>query len=149
MSRIQSLKIKAKILQKNKAKAGKAIRLKEAFEIVAKSAGYHCWRSMKQDVERHAVYRPSGVSLPYWNNWYRSYEEAKAFLREGVDFLLPFENQFFICGVDYLEALGIAKDDPDIGLVGSDWVTPKDQLAWERLIAKIKKSAAGRASGAL
>lgn len=137
MSRINSLKIKAKLLQKSKLKLGKSIPLKDAYSIIAKSAGYTSWQAMKEDIEQYALFRPSGVSLPYWNNWYSTYEEAKSYLRKNSDYLLPYEQQFFICGIDYIEALGIDREDPDLKLVGFDWFAPKDSKALARIKLKI------------
>ncbi|MCB0379525.1 MAG: hypothetical protein KDD33_13620 [Bdellovibrionales bacterium] len=137
MSRIDSLKIKAKLLQKSKQKHGKPIQLKEAYNIIAKSAGYTSWREMKETVGQYDLFRPSGVSLPYWNNWYSTYEEAKMYQRKKSDYLLPHEQQFFLCGIDYIEALGIDRDDPDLKLVGTDWFVPKDTEAFARIKSKI------------
>lgn len=137
MSRLEYLKIKAKLLQKSKKKSGKQIKLKEAYEIIAKSAGYGSWREMKSQVEKFASLRPSN-SMPYWNNWYSSYEEAKQHLKQPSYYLLPFENQFFICEIDYIEELGISRNDPDLSLVGHDWVSPQNTEALERLLKKVK-----------
>ena len=138
MSRMESLKIKAKLLQKSKKKSGKSIQLKEAYEIIARSAGYADWRSMKKDVEKYKIFRPSKANLPYWNNWYSTYEEAKTHLSKASEYLLPFEGKFFLCGSDYIEALGIAPDDQDLKLVGNDWAFPKDEEALTRIVSKIK-----------
>lgn len=137
MSRINSLKIKAKLLQKLKRKSGKEIRLKEAYQIIAQSAGYTSWRSMKESVDRHAAFRPPNTALPYWNNWYSTYEEAKSHMKQGSDFLIPYEDQYFLCGLDYIIALGIPEDDEDLGLVGNDWFAPKDFEALDRLVKKV------------
>ena len=137
MSRLSSLKIKAKLLQKAKKNSGSPIPLKEAYEIIAKSAGHPSWRHMKEVLERHSLFRPKGISLPYWNNWYADYKQAKKHLRSSQDYLLPYEEQFFICKSDYIEALGISTNDPDLKLVGNDWYNPKDQEAFSRLLKKI------------
>ena len=139
MSRLASLKIKAKLLQKAKLKSGKPIALKEAYVILAKSAGYESWREMKNNIEQYALFRPSGASLLYWNNWYSTYEEAKSHQKEGTDFLLPHEQHFFLCGKDHIEALGIPPEDSDLKKVGTDWHFPKDKVAFERLKEKIKR----------
>ncbi len=146
MSRISSLKIKAKLLQKSKHKLGKPIRLKDAYNIIAKSAGYTSWREMKESVEQYALFRPSGISLPYWNNWYDSYKDAKKYQRTNSDFLLPYEQQFFLCGIDYIEALGINRNDPDLELVGKDWFSPKNRDAFERIKSKIRGNKAEKKS---
>ena len=138
MSRINSLKIKAKLLQKAKAKAGKPIQLKDAYEIIAKTAGYDSWRQMKKEIEAYAVFRPGNAGLPYWHNWYSTYEEAKSYLNRPTDFLIPFEGKYFLCGADYVEALGLSLDDSDLKLVGNDWASPKDDEAFERVLGKIR-----------
>ena len=137
MSRLESLKIKAKLLQKSKRRSGKSIKLKEAYNIIAKSSGFNSWRAMKSCVEEYAIFRPPGRGLPYWNSWYSSYEEAKRYLNRNTQYLLPYEKQFFLCEVDYIEALGIDKKDPDLQLVGADWVCPKDLRAFERIKQKV------------
>lgn len=138
MSRLESLKIKAKLLQKSKKKLGIVIQLKEAYNIIAKSAGFNSWREMKESIDQYALFRPSNLSLPYWNNWYASYEEAKKYHQKNTDYLLPYEQQFFICGIDYIEALGINQDDPDLALVGNDWIAPQNVEAFERIKSKIR-----------
>ena len=138
MSRVESLKIKAKLLQKSKKKLGIIIKLKEAYGIIAKSAGFGSWREMKESIDQYALFRPAKVSLPYWNSWYASYEEAKKYHRKNTEYLLPYEQQFFLCGLDYIEALGIDLDDPDLALVGTDWFAPKNVEAFERIKANIR-----------
>ena len=52
----------------------------------------------------------------------------------------PFENQFLICGIDYIEALGISKYDHDLVLVGNDWVASNTSEAFERIVKKIQNA---------
>lgn len=138
MSRLDSLRKKAKLLQKSKKKAGKPIQLKEAYLIVARAAGYSSWQDMKEVVQLHEAFRPSNMTLPYWDDWYPTYQDARKNLKKKNQFLLPYENQFFICGINYIEVLGLDKDDSDLALVGNDWVYPKDEDAFQRLIVKLK-----------
>lgn len=138
ISQIQYLKNKAKMLQKAKAKAGKPILLKEALEIIAKHANFPSWRELKENLDENAILvRHLGSSV--WNVWYASYDEALRDLnqREGR-YLLPYQKQFFICDIHYVNRLNISEDDADLKLVGNNWVEPKDTEAWSRLLKKMK-----------
>lgn len=136
LSRLNSLKVKAKLLQKSKKRAGKPIALKEAFALLASQAGYASWREMKEVVEAHELLRPKHASA-IWSVWYSSKEEATKHLEENGGYLLPFQKQFFICDDDYILNLGIALDDPDLAKVGHDFSDPNDFDAWQRLLEKI------------
>lgn len=137
-SRLESLRIKAKLLQKAKKSAGKPIQLKAAFEMIAKAAGFDGWRELKASVATDELLTFNGGGA-YWNTWYSSYDEAKKHLSTVEGYLLPFQKQFFVCDEHYIAHLGIQKDDPDLLLVGNNWVEPRDPKAWERLLEKIKK----------
>ncbi|MCO5142561.1 MAG: hypothetical protein M9962_05670 [Oligoflexia bacterium] len=139
MPRLDALKIKAKLLQKAKSRVGSPIALKEAYEILAKSAGFSSWREMKSTLDTHEILRPPHASA-LWNVWYGSYEEAKTHVLEHGGYLLPYQKQFFVCDENYVLNLGIETDDPDLKKVGRDWVTPKDATAWNRLLVKISRS---------
>ncbi len=137
-SRIDSLKIKAKLLQKAKKRAGKPIPLKDAFAILATKSGYASWREMKATLETHEVLRPRHASA-MWSVWYATYDEAKAHLRDHGGYLLPYQKQFFICDKNYIQSLGLELDDPTLKKVGSNWVEPLDASAWRRLLSKLSK----------
>ena len=138
VSRIESLRIKAKLLQKAKQRAGKPIALKEAFAIIATSAGFRSWQDMKASIEAHDALRPAHASA-LWNVWYGSYEEGKAHILKHGGYLLPYQKQVFVCDANYLGNLGLNLDDPDLAKVGNDWVVPADQNAWRRLRSKISQ----------
>ncbi|WP_408098014.1 hypothetical protein ACJVC5_03565 [Peredibacter sp. HCB2-198] len=135
-SSIDSLKIKAKLLQKAKRKQGQEIALKDAYGIIAKTAGYSSWKEMKDEYEAADVLNPPRWSAQ-WKTWYSSKEEALKHLR-GEAYLIPYHKECFICDSNYISALGILPDDPDLLKVGSDWSSPKDLKAWARLLQKIK-----------
>lgn len=135
-SALDSLKIKAKLLQKAKKKAGKPIRLKDAFETLARHAGFESWRDLKEVFEATELFCPPGTSA-HWKTWYSSYEEALEHLKTGPGYLLPYRKHFFVCEADYLEHLGVARDDADLEKVGRNWVEPGDAAAWTRLLRKI------------
>lgn len=136
-SRLELIKSKAKLLQKAKKKAGLDIQLKEAFEILAKHAGFPSWREMKENLEMSELTRFQGSSA-HWNTWYSSYEKAKEHLDKNGGYLLAYQKDFFICDQDYISSLGISADDSDLLLVGNNWMEPQDKEAWERLIKKMK-----------
>ena len=138
--RIESLRIKAKLLQKAKKKAGKLIKLKAAFEIIAKYSGFNSWRELKEKLAGKDT--PSfPMKSAFWNTWYSTYEEARTHLETSGGFLLPYEKHFFICDVFYIESLGIPKEDPDLAKVGANWVEPADKVAWKNLLKKIREAA--------
>lgn len=136
-SRLESLKVKAKLLQKAKKKAGKPVLLKEALGLVAKSAGYESWRDLKKTLDETGVFSPPRGSA-YWNVWYSKYDEARDHLSQSGGFLLPFERHFFICDINYIESLGIKRGDPDLEKVGFNWVEPLEEAAWSRLLERIR-----------
>lgn len=140
-SRIESLRIKAKLLQKAKLRAGKPFALKDAFALIAKTSGFSSWQAMKATLEGHEALRPAHASA-LWSVWYNSYDEGKAHLRAHGGFLLPYQNQCFVCDADYIVNLGLRLDDPDLARVGPDWVAPVDQGAWHALLGKISQKRA-------
>ena len=52
-------------------------------------------------------------------------------------FLFPYRNQFFICEWGFVVALGLDPADPDWERIGRDWVRPRDEVARDRLEAKL------------
>ncbi len=134
---LDHLKIKAKLLQKAKRKRIESFALKDAYEILARTAGFRDWRSYKAMLTALPDFCPPGTSA-YWKNWHASYEDAVA-EQEGTEFfLLPYQQQFFLCDGHYIKALGIADDDMHLARVGRDWVYPKDKAAFKALMKKIQ-----------
>ena len=136
LSSLESLKIKAKLLQKSKKKKGIEIQLKDAFQIIAKAAGFESWRELSSNFEETDFFNPSHWSAQ-WKVWYGNLDEARAHLEEDK-FLLPYHKQFFICDIYYIEALGISEDDSDLKLIGHDWTRPQNKAAWSRVVARIR-----------
>ncbi len=139
---IESLKIKAKLLQKMKKSAGKPIQLKEAFDILAKASGFKSWRELKELFEATEHYCPKG-STARWKVWYKNYDEAETQLNASGGFLLPYRDHFFICDQDYVQFLGVPMADSDLKKVGCNWVEPNDAEAFFRLTQKIRAHTAG------
>lgn len=134
-STIESLKIRAKLLQKSKKKLGKEIALKDAFTIIAKASGYSTWKELKDSYELADKLNPPHWSAQ-WKIWFSTKEEALEHLRDE-QYLLPYRTQYFICDTNYLNALGLEADNKDLLKVGRDFSVPKDQAAWKRLLKSI------------
>lgn len=136
-SSLESLKIRAKLLQKSKKKSGKGIQLKDALQIVAKAKGFESWRELNANFEETDLFNPAHWSAQ-WKVWYSTVDEARANL-QASEFLLPYHKQFFICDIHYIQALGISPDDSDLKAVGNDWTMPQNIKAWESLVHKIRE----------
>jgi hypothetical protein len=137
MSFPDSLKRKAELLVKAKRKAGGSMKLKDALDKMARLSGYESWRElMRQSHEDESYARGTGV---FPHHWCKTHDEALGVLWENGGVLLPYRKQFFVCRLEHIHGLGIAKDDPDLALVGNDWSAPKDAEALKRLNAKIRK----------
>ncbi len=136
-SGINSLKIRAKLLQKLKKKSGQSMQLKDALQSVAKASGYSSWRELSANFEETEIFNPHQWSSQ-WKTWYASHHEALTHLQSVDGYLLPYRKQFFVCDIDYVEALGISANDIDLLAIGRDWSKPQDQVAWKRVVEKIR-----------
>lgn len=135
-SSLNSLKIKAKLLQKKKRLIDASFALKDAYAIIAKSAGYSSWKEMRDEVENADLLNPPKWSA-IWKTWITDYNEGLHLLGEN-EYLLPYKNQFFICDPNYIQALGIESNDPLLQKVGRDWVNPQDKAAFEAILERIR-----------
>lgn len=138
VSQLDLYKTKAKLLQKAKKKNGVAILLKQAFDIIAETAGYASWRHLKSSVKASDMFCPPGTSA-YWKNWYATYEEALAHLPKGDFYLLPYHKHFFLCDGHYIRALGADPVSAEVQAVGRDWIKPQDMQAWHKIMQMIKE----------
>ena len=136
LPRIESLKIKAKLLQKAKKKSGQNITLKTALDKIAKLSGFSSWRDLNENLKDNPFEHL--MSSAHGHVWYSSYEKAKEHLEKNGGFLLSYQKQFFICNEDYIKDLGLTMDDPDLAQVGNNWVEPQDSKAWQNLRQKLK-----------
>lgn len=126
---------------------GAEVRLKHALAVIAFEHGHTSWLALKEAAEtngqstlaqptahgREMYERGMGVLL---NRWFANYEDARQSLEEQGGFLLPFDQQFFICEAEGIRVLGLNPDDPDWERIGWDWVKPSDAEAWARLKQK-------------
>lgn len=140
MSELEKLKIKAKLLQKAKRRAGVDFRLKDAFEMLARKAGFLSWRDLRENLDETAEFCPAGSSA-FWKVWYSNYEEARAHLNASGGFLLPYRKHFFLCEAVYVHFLGVPEGDADLAAVGVNWAEPKDVAAYRRVLEKIRARA--------
>ncbi|AFY00209.1 hypothetical protein Bdt_0501 [Bdellovibrio bacteriovorus str. Tiberius] len=137
VSRLESYKIKAKLLQKAKQKSGQDFQLKDAFALIAKTAGFASWNDLKATLENQVDFCKKGHSA-YWKVWYASYDEARAHLDSDGGYLLPYQKDFFICDENFIQWLGLEVTDEDLLKVGRDWAKPLDADAYSRLLKKMK-----------
>ncbi|MGH7739164.1 MAG: hypothetical protein ACREL1_03360 [bacterium] len=135
MTRLEKLRLKAKLLVKAKKKNGTSLKLKDALNKIARLSGHSSWRELRRASGEKDLYARATGSFP--NYWCKTYEEAKTLHLQQGGFLLPYLGQFFVCQADHVEGLGIPLDDPDLALTGSDWASPKDSKALSRIDDKI------------
>ena len=119
------------------------IKRKHALAVVALERGYASWSELKHALEGQGRGNDDALLYPphcdvFLNNWFASYEEAQAYLREAGGYLLPYKHQFFVCQAGHIEALGLEPEDSDWARIGWDWARPADEGAWERLNAKLR-----------
>lgn len=72
----------------------------------------------------------------FLNRWFSNHADARS-AREGEGgFLLPYQNHFFVCKADVIQALGLDPNDPDWEKIGYDCGRPGDEAAYQRLAEK-------------
>lgn len=138
-SRIESLKTRAKLLQKSKQKNGQSMQLKDALNKIAQLSGFENWRELKQTLEVNDSLLGFQHSGPQTYPWFKSYEEACRYREECNGVLVPYQKDFFVADEFYLNALKIDLNNEDFIKVGRNWAEPKDPEAWNRLLKKIQK----------
>ena len=106
------------------------VKHKHALAVIALENGCNSWSDLKLQLDF--------IVGGYLNLWFATYAEAKTHLQSEGGFLLPYKNQFFICNATYMKQIGFDPDDPDWKRIGSDWVQPSNQIAWQRLYKKWK-----------
>ncbi len=117
------------------------VRHKHALETIARERGAASWAELKQALGEQGPPRLSieaffskGVGhSAFLNRWFTTYAEALASLHAQGGYLFPYRKQFFLCEAGFLQALGVAPNDPDWERIGRNWVEPKDEAARARL----------------
>ncbi len=121
-----------------------SLQRKHALTVVALEQNFQSWAELKQTLDS---LHPKVNLYPsrcggFLNEWYGSYETAKEALDKQLldkesSYLLPYKSQFFICGADYIIALGLDPDDTNWQAIGYNWAKPKDETAWQELFAAL------------
>lgn len=104
------------------------IKRKQALTVIAIEKGFKSWSELKCQLPF--------IRGGFLNQWFKNYDDAKNYLQSNGGFLLPFQNQFFVCDGDYINNLGFNSEDNDWKLIDFDWAKPNDQAAWQRLYKK-------------
>lgn len=126
------------ITQKN------SLQRKHALTVVALEQNYKSWAELKQTLD---TLHPTVNLYPsrcggFLNEWHGNYETAKEALSERLNkqesgYLMPYKTQFFLCGQDYITALGLDPEDTNWERIGYDWAKPTDKTAWQELFATL------------
>jgi hypothetical protein len=106
----------------------KEIKHKHALNVIAMENGFHSWTDLKSQIRF--------IIGGHLNNWFTTYEKAKAYQKERGGFLFPYKNQFFICSDAYVQDIGFDPLDPNWKLIHFDWVKPSNHKAWQSLYRK-------------
>jgi hypothetical protein len=119
-----------------------SLQLKNALTVIAFENGYQSWAELKSALDHAAEksplaeindqFYPKGYTT-YWNIWFAKYSQAKKVLSEGKGFLLPFKNQYFIVEEHFVDSIGLPHTLPEWGMIGNDWIHPKNVKAWLKL----------------
>ncbi len=121
---------------KTEAQVIRDAKLKHALTVISVERGYGSWRALKVSLQTAGPAMYAGELDVFLNRWFASYEDARASLEKEGGFLLPYGHQFFVCEESAIRGLGLDPDDPDWELAGYDWIRPRDQQAWARLVQK-------------
>jgi len=75
----------------------------------------------------------------FLNRWYSTYEDARQARDSHGGFLLPYQNHFFVCQADVIQALGLDPEDPDWEKINWDAARPAESEALNRLRERREK----------
>ena len=75
----------------------------------------------------------------FLNRWFSNHGEARSALESEGGFLLPYQNHFYVCKPNVIQALGLDPADPDWEKIGHDCARPDDEQAYQRLREKREK----------
>ncbi|WP_411991091.1 hypothetical protein [Agarivorans sp. DSG3-1] len=157
LSAIEELKIRSKILLKQRHTAdsplpalakGKSPQLKHALLYVARQAGFNDWQHAQAVLSCEHSEPKQQDSGKFWysnacmallNHWCASYQEALALQTKRGGVILPYKSQFVVADGVYLQALGLAANDPLWESLNHDWCqgsqAVRQELAYKRLLS--------------
>ena len=110
------------------------LKRKTALNIVAFEQGWNSWAEL---VKRYDT-RWYPNNSPFTLNWFSSYQEAKTYQQAVSGFLLPYQNQFFVCDHHYIEWLGLDAQDENWNLINFDAAQSSHERALSQLRKKLK-----------
>lgn len=119
-----------------------SLKRRHCLTAVANELGFSTWSNAVRALRGSAsadfgsVLYPPGVH-GHWNIWCASYAEAKPIRRAHGGYLLTYRHQFLVVDADYVDAMGLDRDDPDWDLIGRDWARPDEPAARRRLCEKL------------
>lgn len=123
------------------------VRLKHALTLIAVELGEPSWPALKAKCTALERATADAGALPsdamyvermtlWLNQWFPSYDEARAALDQDGGYLLPFRHHFFVTTGEAIAELGLDPADEDWRRIGFDWVRPADAAAHARLVAQ-------------
>lgn len=107
------------------------IKRKHALALIAIEKGFKSWAELKCQLPF--------IRGGFLNQWFANHAEAKSYQQKNGGFILPFQNQFFVCDANYINNLGFDAEDSDWKLINYDWSSPSNKEAWQRLYKKWMK----------
>ncbi|NKB89342.1 MAG: hypothetical protein GKS06_14075 [Acidobacteria bacterium] len=114
------------------------VRLKHALTVIATEAGFPSWPQLKSFCELDVLPATTppmhvGRMESLLNTWFADHSEARASREASGGYLLPYRKQYFVCGPEGVQLLGLDPQDPDWARIGFDFAQPEDSDAWARL----------------
>ena len=108
------------------------IRLKDVYHIIALEYGYSRWEDLKRQVVKNdMLFRSNGIGLIY--KWFKNYTEASNYQIKHGGYLLKFWADYIICGIEYIQLLGLHHYAEEWECIGYDWIEPTDKQAFQKL----------------
>jgi hypothetical protein len=90
------------------------------------------------EIDRGKLWYQTNLDI-FLNRWFSNYEEARRALDDDGGYLLPYQKHFFVCRSAVIEKLGLDPQDPDWEKIGYDCAQPRDDAAFQRLVARREK----------
>lgn len=126
-----------KFLKNNYIDIKKNAKRKDALFIIALENGFSSWLELKNHFYKILpLLFVDGYVGGFLNLWFARYADSKSRQKVEGGYLLPYKNQYFLAGKEYIQASGFDPNDSDWELIDWDWVKPKDKAALVRLFQK-------------
>ena len=112
------------------------LKRKTALNIIAFEQGWDNWDALTKRYDT----RWYPTHSPFTLNWYSQYQDAQVCQQETKGFLLPYQNQYFVCTHEYIEWLGLDAKDENWQKIAFDAAQPKNESALAQLTLKLKSA---------